>query len=98
MTERGTRKIMISRIEERLNKHLSLVHLEIADDSARHADHASNPYGGGHYTAVIVSEDFRDLPLLKRHRLVYDALVDLMGGPIHAFSMKTLTPEEFGGE
>lgn len=86
---------MIERIEQRLRKHLTLAQLEITNDSDRHAHHATNPHGGGHFTALVVSLSFEDLTLLERHRLVYDALGELMGREIHAFSMKTLTPGEY---
>lgn len=86
---------MIAEIERRLRAELDILHLEIRDDSDRHAGHRGNVSGGGHFTALIVSGDFQDQSLLARHRLVYDALGDLMGGAIHAFSMKTVTNEEF---
>ncbi len=31
---------------------------------------------------------------LARHRMVYATLGELMGGAIHALSLRTLTPEE----
>jgi acid stress-induced BolA-like protein IbaG/YrbA len=49
---------------------------------------------GVHFDAVVVSAAFAGLPPLKRHRLVYATLGELMGGAIHALSLKTLTPEE----
>lgn len=51
---------------------------------------------GVHFEARIVSAAFRDQRPLARHRLVYGALGDLMGGAIHALSLTTLTPEEAG--
>ena len=50
---------------------------------------------GGHFSALIVSDDFIDIPLINRHRLVYNTLGNLMDGAIHAFSMKTLTLKEY---
>lgn len=49
---------------------------------------------GVHFEAVVVSEAFAGKLPLARHRLVYAALGDLMGGAIHALSLKTLTPDE----
>jgi acid stress-induced BolA-like protein IbaG/YrbA len=49
---------------------------------------------GVHFEAVVVSSQFAGLLPLKRHRLVYATLGDLMGGAIHALSLKTLTPDE----
>lgn len=49
---------------------------------------------GVHFEAEVVSSAFAGLRPLQRHRLVYAALGDLMGGAIHALSLRTLTPEE----
>jgi acid stress-induced BolA-like protein IbaG/YrbA len=49
---------------------------------------------GVHFEAEVVSPAFAGLRPLQRHRMVYDALGDLMGGAIHALALKTLTPGE----
>jgi acid stress-induced BolA-like protein IbaG/YrbA len=49
---------------------------------------------GQHFEALVVSEAFRGLPRLARHRLVYAALGDRMRAEIHALSMTTVTPDE----
>jgi acid stress-induced BolA-like protein IbaG/YrbA len=51
---------------------------------------------GVHFEATVVSAAFAGKLPLARHRLVYATLGDLMGGEIHALSLKTLTPEEAG--
>jgi stress-induced morphogen len=48
---------------------------------------------GDHFQATIVSDRFAGLPRLAQHRLVYDVFGDDIGGPIHALSLKTLTPD-----
>jgi BolA protein len=73
---------------------LDASHISIQDDSALHAGHAGNT-GGGHYTLTIVSERFDSLSLLKRHRLVYEAVGTLMQADIHALSIKAFTPTEY---
>jgi BolA protein len=65
--------------------------LEIRDDSALHAGHAG-AREGGHFHVVIVAERFRGLPPLARHRLVYDAVAELMGRDIHALSIDARPP------
>ncbi|HOA95010.1 MAG TPA: BolA family protein [Quisquiliibacterium sp.] len=52
---------------------------------------------GQHFEALIVSPLFEGKRLVQRHQLVYAALGDRMRAEIHALSMKTLTPSEFGG-
>ena len=49
---------------------------------------------GVHFEALVVSADFAGKLPLARHRMVYATLGDLMGGAIHALSLRTLTPEE----
>ncbi len=51
---------------------------------------------GTHFEARVVSTRFAGKLPLARHRMVYAALGDLMGGAIHAMSLKTVTPEEAG--
>ena len=50
--------------------------------------------GGDHFRAEVVSERFEGLSRIDQHRLVYDVFGDEVGGPIHALSLKTATPEE----
>ena len=82
-----------SLLRERLNE-LEPLHLELIDDSAKHAGHVGARSGGGHYRLFIVSAKFTEKSTLARHRLVYDALGELMRSKIHALSIQSLTPEE----
>jgi BolA protein len=79
-------------IRERLVTALSPVRLEIRDDSHLHAGHAG-AREGGHFHVIIVSEAFRGRTVLARHRLVYEALSDLLAGRIHALSIDASLPE-----
>lgn len=69
-------------------------HLEIIDESALHAGHAGAKSGGGHYHLTLISPAFAGQNGVARHRLVYQALGDLMGGKIHALSITALAPGE----
>ncbi|HFD78944.1 MAG TPA: BolA family transcriptional regulator [Gammaproteobacteria bacterium] len=82
-------------IRERLQAAFSPQALEIIDESARHAGHASAG-GAGHFVVEIVSDAFRDKTAIQRHRLVYEALGDVMHSEIHALSIKASTPAEAG--
>jgi len=83
-----------SKLEARINS-LNPSYLDLQDDSALHAGHAGNT-GGSHYTVTVVSEVFTDLSLVRRHRVVYEAVGDLMTHDIHALSINAKTPTEFG--
>lgn len=67
-----------------LKNGLECTHLEVEGD-------------GQHFTAVIVSPAFAGKNRIQRHQVVYAALGDRMREEIHALSMKTLTPDEYGG-
>jgi BolA protein len=68
-------------------------HLDIIDDSAKHAGHAGST-GGGHYTVTIVSSLFSGKSTIIRHRMVYQAVGDLIPSRIHALSIKASAPGE----
>jgi BolA family transcriptional regulator, general stress-responsive regulator len=73
---------------------LKPLRLELIDDSARHAGHAGAASGGGHYRLLVVAQEFAGKSTLARHRLVYDALGELMRSKIHALSIRAVAPEE----
>lgn len=81
-------------IKNRLSKSLDLAHFELKDFTGRHLNHKLHE-GGFHLESIIVSKSFINKSLINRHRMVYDALGNLMQHEIHALSMKTLTPEEW---
>lgn len=87
----------ISMIRARLEQALAPKKLEITDDSHLHRGHAGAASGGGHFSVVIVSDKFTGLSLVQRHRLVYQAVGDMMPGEIHALSIQSLAPEEING-
>ena len=69
--------------------------LELEDESAQHAGHAgSRPSGGSHWRLAIVSEAFRGKNAVARHRMVYEALGDLMKRDIHALKIEASAPEQ----
>jgi len=68
--------------------------LTLEDESAQHKGHAGAASGGGHFNLTLVSPRFSKLSTLARHRLVYDAMGELMQREIHALSITALSPEE----
>jgi BolA protein len=87
----GTR---VDRLQARLARALQPLQLEIVDDSHHHAGHAGAADGRGHFTVLVVSNRFSGLGTLKRHRLVYDAVGDMMATDIHALSIQAFAPGE----
>ena len=84
----------VEMIRERLTNCLQPTELDIVDESARHAGHAGAASGGGHFIVTITASAFQDKTLIQRHRLVYDAVDDIMHREIHALSIQAKTPEE----
>ncbi|XP_060667210.1 sufE-like protein 1, chloroplastic/mitochondrial [Ziziphus jujuba] len=74
--------------------------LDLEDVSYQHASHVAvkaNPNsasGETHFNLKIVSPKFEGLNLVKRHRLVYDALADELQSGLHALSIVAKTPQE----
>jgi BolA protein len=69
--------------------------MELRDESDQHIGHAgARPSGGSHWQLTIVSEAFRGKSAVARHRMVYEALGDLMERDIHALRIEALAPEQ----
>jgi len=84
-----------ARIEAVLRERLAAEHVEVVDESHRHAGHAGAASGGGHFRSLVVSERFASLGRIERQRLVYEALAEQMKSEIHALSIRALTPAEW---
>lgn len=82
-----------SRIRELLLHAFGDPGLEVQDDSHLHAGHAG-AREGGHYTVRLTSPRFKGLSRVARHRLVYDALRELMQQGIHALVIEARSPDE----
>jgi BolA protein len=78
------------RIRERLAA-LSPVRVDLVDEDHEHIGHGAT---GGHWRLVIVSEAFRGASPVARHRMVYEALGDLMKREIHALKIEASAPEQ----
>ena len=73
--------------------------LELLDESELHRGHAGYRAGGGtHWRLSIVSPRFAGQPTVARHRMVYQALGELMQNPIHALAITARSPEETKGK
>ena len=66
-------------------------HISLKDLSDLHKGHTGNT-GGGHFDLEITSSQFLGKSTIMRHRLVYDALKDLIPEKIHALSIKADLP------
>jgi BolA family transcriptional regulator, general stress-responsive regulator len=84
-------------IVEKLRERLATLHpevLEIVDESSNHVGHVGAASGGGHYQVIIVAQSFVGKSPVARHRLVYDAVGDLMRREVHALAIQAFAPDE----
>lgn len=87
-------------IRQKLTAGLSPERLEIEDDSWRHAGHHheggmdAQPGGESHFNLTVVSAAFEGQGRVQRQRAVNDLLRDELAGPVHALSIKAMTPAE----
>jgi BolA protein len=84
----------IELIKERLNNAFDVKEIDVTDESHKHAGHAGAKSGKGHFNLYIVADDFDGKNLLERHRMVYEALGEIMQTEIHALSIKAHTSNE----
>ena len=83
----------VATIEKLLTEAFQPSHLLVKDQSHLHAGHAGAQDGRGHFDVTIVSDAFVGKRPLARHRLVYDALGNLMETDIHALRIHASTPD-----
>ncbi|MDH4072539.1 MAG: BolA family transcriptional regulator [Gammaproteobacteria bacterium] len=81
-------------IREALESAFSPVALQVKDQSHLHAGHEGARDGKGHFDVTIVSAEFEGRNRIQRHRMVYDALTQLLATDIHALRIKAFTPVE----
>ena len=84
----------VKKIEQQLEQAFAPESLDIEDESHLHAGHAGAKSGGGHFVVTLVSKQFSGKTLIQRHRMVYEALNEMMKKEIHALNIKAYTPDE----
>ena len=77
-------------LEAALRQALQPEALVVSDDSSQHAGHAGHggADSGTHFSIDVRARCFNGLSHVQRHRLVYDALRDLIPQGIHALAIK----------
>ncbi len=84
----------IERIRSQLENAFAAAQVSVIDDSARHAGHAGARDGAGHFQVRIESQAFSGRSRLQRHRMVYEALADMLPGEIHALNIEAVSPDD----
>ena len=82
-------------IEKKLADRFAPAVLKVRNDSHLHSGHAGSPgTGSSHFHVHIVSDSFAGQNRIERHRAVNQALAEELAGPVHALTLRALTPEE----
>jgi BolA protein len=82
-------------IEQKLRDALAPTRLDIIDESHKHAGHVgARPEGETHFSVEVASAAFEGKSRVDRQRLVYRILAAELEGPVHALSLRTVTPDE----
>lgn len=83
-----------NQIRQRLQQSFDPLELSIKDQSQLHVGHEGAKDGKGHFDITLVSEAFAGVNRVRRHRMVYDALRDLLESDIHALRISAFAPSE----
>ncbi len=84
-----------SQMREALFVALEPIRLDLVNESHLHAGHAGSPgTGESHFRLLLVSPRFVGRSRVDRHRLVNDALGDLLRHKIHALAIAAYAPGE----
>lgn len=82
-------------LKTKLETAFNPVQMDVIDDSEKHRGHGGYREGGeSHFRVVIVSEAFTGQSRLARQRAVNEVLAEELAGPVHALSVKALSPDE----
>jgi BolA protein len=85
----------LEEIQRRIEAELSPESLQVEDEGHLHLGHEGAKGGLGHFRVLVVSDAFQGKSLIKRHRLIYQAMGKLMQSDIHALTIEAFTPDEF---
>lgn len=78
----------VTLLQTRLEQALSPDRLEVIDESHLHQGHAGAQSGAGHFTVIIQSKHLNGLSRIAAHRLVYQAVDDLIPSEVHALRIQ----------
>jgi BolA protein len=82
----------LQKIENKLRLAFAPLELSVEDDSHLHVGHVGARDGKGHFRILIIAEAFAGKSVIQCHRLIYNALNDLIQSDIHALSIEARAP------
>ena len=95
MIAEGDKEERLAEITARLETTFSPESLQVDDESHLHAGHEGAKDGRGHFRVLVISDKFQGQSPIKRHRMIYQAMGELMQTDIHALTIEAFAPDEF---
>ena len=81
-----------SAIETKLTAAFMPVDLAVINESHQHS---VPPNSETHFKLILVSDQFAEMTLVKRHQSVYEALAHELANGVHALALHLFTPAEW---
>jgi BolA protein len=81
-------------IEKKIRDTFSPTHLELHNESHKHRAALGSE---SHFKLVVVSDAFKGVKFLERHRKINKLLADEFNQGVHALSIHAVTPDEYKG-
>ena len=75
----------IDEIKQRLNAYFTSDKVEVFDSRGT----------GDHYSIIVISDNFEDISLVDRHRMIYSIFEKEITTEIHAMQIQTYTHNEW---
>jgi BolA protein len=80
------------KIQDLLTKALAPTQLSIINEDELHRGHVGSASGAGHFALTIASPQFEGKSLIQCHRLIYQALDEMLEHEIHALKINIIKP------
>ena len=80
------------KIQAKLEQELNPANLEVLNESHMHR---VPPGSESHFKVIIVSDQFEELPRVRRHQQIYALLKEEIDAGVHALSIHAFTPGEW---
>ncbi len=74
----------INSIKEKIENFISNSRVEVKDTTGT----------GDHFSVLVISDHFKNMNLVNRHKLIYESLNQYITKEIHALQIKAYTEEE----
>lgn len=85
--------VVQKQIRQKIEAEFAPTHMELENESHMHSVPENSET---HFRLILVSEKFSGISRVQRQRMVNEVIKDELAGPVHAFSQRTYTPEEWG--